>query len=242
MEKNIVEICGGKLLCDSRVLAEKFGKQHKNVLQKIDKLKRDLENLTAETLTVRKVKFPLSFEEKEHLSSRGQTYRYVRMNKPAYSLLVMEFSGKKAFKTKLLFNDAFYQMEQALLRQDNLEWKGTREQGKQIRLELTDEIKIFVEYAVNQGSKSAHRYYGNISKMQYVALGWIAYNEKVSKDFRDTLDSMDLNHLLAAENVARKALLEGMDKELHYKDIFQLAKSTVMQLADIMVIKPRIAA
>lgn len=238
MEKGLVENYGGELLCDSRDIAKKFKKQHKHVLEKIDKLKRDLENLGVEVSTTKKIKFPLLFEEKTHLV-KGQNYRFVRMNKPAYSLLVMEFSGKKAFGTKLLFNDAFYQMEQALLRQKNLEWRGAREQGKQIRIELTDRIKDFVDYAIAQGSQNAHKYYITITKMQYKALGLIEKNEKISKDFRGMLDMMDLNHLLAAENVARKALLEGMEQELHYKDIFQLAKTNVLQLADIMVIKPR---
>jgi Rha family phage regulatory protein len=150
MTKELVEIQKNKILCDSRIVAEKFGKQHKNVLQKIDKLRRDLENLTAENLATKKIKSPLLFEEKTYLS-RGQTYKYVKMNKPAYTLLVMGFSGKKAFKTKFTFNDAFYQMEQILLRQSNLEWQREREQGKAIRIELTDEIKTFINYATKQG-------------------------------------------------------------------------------------------
>lgn len=241
MKKNLVKVYRGSVLCDSRIIAEKFKKQHKHVLGKIDKLRLNLENLTAQGVTVQKIKFPLLFEEKKYLS-RGQTYRYIEMNKPAFSLLVMEFSGSRAFNTKLLFNDAFYQMEQALLRQDNLEWKGTREQGKQIRQNLTDEIKTFVDYAIAQGSQNASKYYILITKMQYKALKLIEKNEKIDKNFRNTLDMMDLNHLIAAENVARKALMDGIAQELHYKDIFQLAKANVLQLANIMVIKPQIIA
>jgi len=47
---------------------------------------------------------------------------------------------------------------------------------------------------------------------------------------------MDLHNLLSAEQVARKALLDGMNTKLHYKDIYQLAKQRVFQLADIMII------
>jgi len=36
--------------------------------------------------------------------------------------------------------------------------------------------------------------------------------------------------------VARKALMDGIEQGLHYKDIYQLAKQRVFQLADIMVI------
>lgn len=245
MDKDLVQIQGQLILTNSQIVAEKFGKNHQYVLQKIDKLKAELFDLRCKkpcTLnSSEKHKIIKIFKEKTRFY-RGQNFRYVEMNRPAFSLLCMRFSGKKALEWQDKFNDAFYQMEQVLLQQSNLEWKGTREQGKQIRLDLTDEIKTFVEYATEQGSKSAHRYYSNITKMEYVALGWIAYNEKVSDDFRNTLNSMDLNHLLAAENTARKALIEGMEQKLHYKDIFQLAKANVIQLADIMVIKPKITA
>ena len=134
------------------------------------------------------------------------------------------------------FNLAFYQMEQALLRQNNLEWKQEREQGKEIRLALTDEIKTFIDYATANGSENAQYYYTTITKMQYKALGLIENNEKINKDFRNTLDIMDLHNLISSEQVARKALLEGVEQKLHYKDIFQLAKQRVLQFADIILI------
>ena len=238
MENKLVITRKEEVFCDSRIIAKKFSKQHQNVLKKIDKLRTDLTILDGQNKPTNRKTIEV-FKEKKHFY-RGQDFRFFEMNKPAYSLLVMGFTGNKALKTKRAFNDAFYQMEQILLRQDNLEWKGTREQGKQIRIELTDEIKTFVNYAIAQGSKNASKYYITITKMQYKALGLIEKNEKINKDFRNTLDSMDLNHLLAAENVARKALINGIEQELHYKDIFQLAKKNVMQLADIMIITPRI--
>jgi len=235
MKNELVEAKRGEILCDSRTVAKKFSKQHKHVLEKIDKIKKDLKNLTDETSATKKIKFPLLFTEKTYLS-RGQTYKYIEMNKPAYTLLVMEFSGKKSFQIKMLFNDAFYQMEQALLRQSNLEWKQEREQGKQIRIVLTDEIKIFVDYAISQGSQNAKRYYTTITQMNYKALGLIEASEKIDKQFRNTLDIMDLHNLLSAEMIARKALLSGINQKLHYKDIFQLAKQRVLQFADIILI------
>lgn len=238
MENELVHSKKEEIFCDSRTIAEKFGKQHKNVLQKIDNLLADLEKLVAENQAVKKSNYPLLFIEKTH-AYRGKAFRYVEMNKPAFSLLVMKFSGRKALRWQTRFNAAFYEMEQALLRQSNLEWQREREQGKQIRLSLTDEIKTFVEYAANQGSKNAKTYYVTITKLQYKALGLIEKNEKIDKQFRNTLDAMELNSLLSAERTARKALLDGMEQELHYKDIYQLAKQRVFQLADIMVIDTR---
>ena len=127
-------------------------------------------------------------------------------------------------------------MERRLLNQNNLEWKQEREQGKQIRLEFTDEIKTFVDYATAQGSQNAQRYYANFTKMNYKALGLIEKNEKIDKQFRNLLDRMDLHNLVTAEYHAKSALLEGMERELHYKDIYQFAKQRVIKLADVLLL------
>ena len=228
MENNLVVLKGQEILCDSRVVADKFGKKHAYAADVIKKLISDFKGQPTRPLC------------REKLSEyKGQEYTYYEMDKKFFTHLAMRFKGKKAFEWQIKFIDAFFQMEQELLKRSNLEWKTNRNQGKQIHLNLTDEIKLFIEYAKKQGGTptGCDRYYSNITKMEYVALGFIEQNEKVSKDFRNTLDLMELNHLIAAECVARKAIMEGMAQELHYKDIFQLAKIEATKLADIMVIK-----
>ena len=51
------------------------------------------------------------------------------------------------------------------------------------------------------------------------------------------MDVMDLHNLLSSEVIARKALMDGIDKKLHYKDIFQLAKQRVIQYAGLVLIR-----
>jgi len=104
---DLVKICRGNIFCDSRMIAEKFGKDHKNVLQKIDKLK-------AECLEIEH-----DFKEKTRVY-RGQNLRYYELNKHAFSLVSMSFTGKKALVWRRLFNNAFYLMEQELLRQKDI--------------------------------------------------------------------------------------------------------------------------
>lgn len=452
MKNELVHSWKSEVYCDSRTIAEEFNKQHQHILRKIDQLRTELANLDHQNGTPKNDVIEI-FKERTHFY-RGQNFRFFDMNRPAFSLLVMGLTGKKALKKKRAFNSAFYLMEQALLRQGNLEWQREREQGKQIRLELTDEIKAFIDYAISQGSKNADKYlqeikegkklrfikdlgmkklpnseqkkrywlmqclscgeeveceannvkrgikscknckakkhglgdtrlyrihsamkqrcynsknthfkyYGekgitickewkndfvaffmwavengyndyktidrennngnyepincrwvtkntqsqntakfcnntsgfrgvslhvssglwhaaiqgnnkrislgyfnspyeaglkydqyvldnnlehtlNILKrprLQYKALKLIEKNEKIDKQFRNTLDIMDLHNLLSAEQVARKALIDGIEQKLHYKDIYQLAKQRVFQLADIMIIKPKL--
>ncbi len=68
--------------------------------------------------------------------------------------------------------------------------------------------------------------------MEYKALELIAKNEKVSKNFRDTLDAMQLSFLVTAEQVAKSAIQQGMDDGLHYKDIYQFSKEKVCYFAE----------
>lgn len=448
MENKLVKSYRQEIYADSRMIAEKFKKNHQNVLRKIDNLISALEKEVAQN-GVTKNRSELIFKEKTR-PYKGQDFRYVELNRSAFTILVMGFTGAGSLKWKLEFEYAFCQMEKTLLQQSNSEWLTVREHGKEIRLNLVDEIKIFVDYAMKQGSKSANKYYMNIEKkglqfvkdlgikklpkseqkkrywlmkcldcnkefeceaqnvkngikscrecggkthglsgtrlyrihsamkqrcynpknthfkyyggkgitvcnewknnfmdfyswamnnnytdfneidringngnynpvncrwatkdtqlqntkkycnntsgfrgvslhavsglwnvsiqshkkrvslgyfsspheaalaydqyvidnnlehtlnilkkpkMQYKALLLVEKNEKVSKDFRNMLNLMDLNHLIAAESVARKALITGMEQELHYKDCFQLAKKNVIDLANIMVIK-----
>lgn len=238
MSENLVVMDGEIILCDSRIVADKFEKKHAYIVDVIKKLIADFDKIKGRNSR-------LLIREKEG-AYRGKKYIYYEMDKKFFVHLAMRFRGEKAFEWQGRFIDAFFQMEQELLRQKvqqkNIEWQREREQGKTIRLDLTGVVQAFIQYSKAQGAseKGANNYYSNITKMEYKALGLIERNEKINANFRNTLNIMDLYSLLSAERVARKTLLEGMDQELHYKDIFQLAKQNVMQLADIMIIKPRI--
>lgn len=222
---DLVIVHGKKILCDSRIVADRFGKKHAFIIRIINKLINDFKGDPKSPLILKK--------EDEY---RGKKYIYYEMDKEFFTHLMMRFKGKKAFEWQCAFVKAFFQMEQALLRQSNLEWQREREQGKQIRLDLADEIKEFIEYATTNGSQNAKNYYATITKMQYKALGLIEKNEKINKTFRNTLDLMDLHNLISSEQIARKALIEGMGRNLHYKDIYQLAKQRVLKFADIILI------
>jgi len=147
-------------------------------------------------------------------------------------------------KKSLLYNvqnefiNAFEMMEEIILRQEvnknNLEWNKSREQGKQIRLETTDTIKEFVEYATNQGSKKASMYYKHFTKVEYKALGFI---EQAKPNLRDTLDLMQLHQLILAEDLTRRCIRKYMEESLHYKEIYILVKQDIENFAKTLMLK-----
>lgn len=220
---DIVTIVNNKPMTTSLLIAEKFGKPHRDIMRTI----RNTTSELPEDFTMR------NFAHSEFINDRGRTYNQFEMTRDGFAIIVMGLTGKEALKWKVKFIAAFNAMESELLRkQDSIEWKQARIQSKDVRRSVTDTIADFVKYAEVQGSRSASMYYANITKMEYKALELIAKNEKVSKGFRDTLDVIDLSFLSAAEQVAKAAINQGMEQELHYKDIYQMAKARVCSYAE----------
>jgi len=210
----------GKPMVSSELVAKKFEKTHRKVM-------RDIENLHCSDRFKGANYGPCKFTNK-----MNRTYDGYMMTRDGFSFLCMGFTGEKAGAWKEAYINAFNAMEKTLLKKnDAIEWKQARLQGKETRKQVADTIKDFVEYATSQGSKSAKRYYGNITTMEYKALEMIEKNQKVPKGFRDTLDIMDLSFLNTAEQLARASLKEGMDSGMHYKEIYILAKDRVLSYA-----------
>lgn len=229
--KGLVELKKGKPVTTSLKFAEEFDISHSEVLRKI-------RNLTKE--------FPIvkdQFLEDIFKNDRNREYPFYWITRDGYMTFIMEVhaKGKKSrellFEKKQLFIKAFNKMEEELLKiqtnKSNIEWNKAREQGKQIRLELTDVIKDFVDYAISQGSKNAKRYYGNITKMQYKALRFV--QEKKPK-LRNLLDVLETNQLILAEDLCKRQLKIYMDEKLHYKEIYILVKLDIEKFSKSLMI------
>jgi hypothetical protein len=168
-------------------------------------------------------------------TAKNQTYQEYVITEAGAMRLVMGFTGSKAAAVKEQFIRAFQEMQAALAKNiDGVEWKRARSQGKSIRLELADVISQFVEYAQGMGSQNASRYYANITKMEYKALALLEQGAKVGPNFRDTLDGMQLAHLMVGEGIARRAIAKGMAEKMHYKDIYTVAKTEVEKFAGVV--------
>ena len=89
-------------LTNSLLVAEKFGKEHKHVLDSIRKLTEGCAEISADPM----------FQEVTYVNEQnGQSYPMFLMNRDGFSLLVMGFNGKKAMQFKLEYIKAFNQME-----------------------------------------------------------------------------------------------------------------------------------
>lgn len=219
----LVEIENGMVFTTSNKIAEEFGIMHKHILEKID-------SFTDEISTV---KFNEMYREFEYTNSRNRKYKSYKINRDGYMFLVMNIANKKANDKKLKFIEAFNLMEKTILNNINQEWVTTREQGKAIRRVETDTIKEFTEYAKNQGSKSAQFYYKHYTSATYKALQLL---ENKKPKTRETLDLLELHQLLLAEDIVTKTIKREMEKQEHYKVIFEKCKVALENFANSVMI------
>lgn len=97
----LVKIKNNQVVVSSRQVAEKFGKEHRNVLASIREI------LVAENSAAR------FYQETTH-EYRGQKFPEYLMNRDGFTLLAMGFTGKDALQWKMKYIAAFNEMEAKL--------------------------------------------------------------------------------------------------------------------------------
>lgn len=97
-----------QILTNSLLVAEKFGKDHKNVV-------RNIRSIIGGML---KIEYTQLFVESVYVHPQnGQEYPMFIMNRDGFTLLAMGFTGEKALQFKLEYINAFNKMEKILKEQ-----------------------------------------------------------------------------------------------------------------------------
>jgi|GEM_PF-1201673 len=102
--ENLVTLEGKQALTTSLKVAETFGKEHKNVL-------RDIQGVIQEIDAIEQ-KGRLKFEPSLYVNSQNKEMPMYLLNKNAFTLLVMGYTGTKAMQFKLDYLEAFENMEE----------------------------------------------------------------------------------------------------------------------------------
>jgi Rha family phage regulatory protein len=117
-----VALYGGKPTTTSQDVATYFGKEHRNVIRSIRELIQQIAasgpQLNSEPGYPQPERDPapatLNFELVELPDEQGQMRTAYRMDRDAFTLLAMGFTGKVALKFKLAYIEAFNRMEERL--------------------------------------------------------------------------------------------------------------------------------
>lgn len=211
-------------LTSTKVIEHYTKVKHQNILQLFRRHEKSIKKFGV-------IMFETWKPNKGSKGGRPETFYYLNEEQFTFFIMLMGNSEKVVdFKIKL--NKQFHQYRKYILEQKtmkaNQEYIETRGKSKIGRKQETDVIKIFIEYAKKQGSKSADKYYMIFSKMENSA--FFILKEKF-KNVREILNITQLSKIIIADMVVKQAIIEGIEQEMFYKDIFQLAKKRVVQMA-----------
>ncbi|EAK0311134.1 Rha family transcriptional regulator [Campylobacter coli] len=199
-----------QVTCTSLSVAEVFNKNHKNIIRKINEFPKD--NFTK-----------LNFEPSKYIDSTGRVLPCYKITRDAFSLLVMGFTGEKAYKWKIEFIKAFNEMEKRLR---NIEYEkhdklafhqslGYKSQLKQQKQKYENEIKA-LKYDLEQ-SKNNFK-----DKLNCILAknGLYAFDFKTFKNYALKLEKM-LKDLKDDENKENKLLLRMQNDFLECLELYK---------------------
>ena len=215
-EISILEV-GSELRTDSRLLAKFLDHRHRTILENVDKylpLFSEIGRVPFETGTIQ-------------TAGGEQKQRYALLNESqCYFLLTLMRNNDRVVEAKLQLVKAFEDARRQLAQRD-----AARIEGKKARLAETEAIKTLIEYASAKGSGSPDKYYLNITNMTNKFLG-------IKSGERPMLSADKLKQVAAVETVVDIAIRDGVKANLHYKEIYRLAKDRVNSLGVALGLKP----
>ncbi|EOI5271901.1 Rha family transcriptional regulator [Campylobacter coli] len=179
-----------QVTCTSLSVAEVFNKNHKNIIRKINEFPKD--NFTK-----------LNFEPSKYIDSTGRVLPCYKITRDGFSLLVMGFTGEKAYKWKLAFINAFNEMEKRLKnikaeQMQKLAFRqslGYKSQLKQQKLKYENEIKALKYDLEHKNELSLKRKLSNEELLEL---------RKILAHDYDILCMKEWEFSLFAESISRK--------------------------------------
>ncbi|WP_157142177.1 Rha family transcriptional regulator [Campylobacter coli] len=187
-----------------------FNKRHDNIIAKIETFPKD-------SFT------DLNFKASKYIDSTGRILPCYNLTRDGFSLLVMGFTGEKAYKWKIEFIKAFNEMEKRLRnieyeKHDKLAFRqslGYKSQLKQQKQKYENEIKA-LKYDLEQ-SKNNFK-----DKLNCILAknGLYAFDFKTFKNYALKLEKM-LKDLKDDENKENKLLLRMQNDFLECLELYK---------------------
>jgi len=234
--KDLIEYIENDFYVGTWKLSKLFKAEHRSLKMLVKKYREDFEEVGEIGIKSRPINDILNVRKRK---GRGRRIEEFLLNEPQATYLIILLRNQdivRKFK-KYLTKEFFKQRKllgKLLMKKQNAEWLAKREEGKIERRVETDVIKNFVEYAKAQGSKNADKYYMVISKMENQSLFHLDYLSQKYPNIRDIAEGFQLDSLKMADRIVAKAIKEGMEESLNYKDIYLKARDNVNQFAAVL--------
>lgn len=219
-----------KVLVSSRIIAEKFEKEHAEVIYAIEgrtgsngRIKN--KGLISEIDGISQVS--RYFIKSSYKDSMNRIQVEYLLTRDGFSLLVMGFTGQRALEWKLKYIEAFNAMEAFIREKQSAEWQQARITGKQVRRDETDVILTkLIPHAEFQGSKNVGKLYMAYSKLVNMTLG-------IEAGQRESLPLAYVDAIKFLERAIENIISIEVDKGTHYKEIYQICKAKCQIIKDL---------
>ncbi|EAK0763539.1 Rha family transcriptional regulator [Campylobacter jejuni] len=205
-----LEVANDQVTTTSLDIAAVFNKRHDNIIAKIETFPKD-------SFT------DLNFKASKYIDSTGRILPCYKITRDGFSLLVMGFTGEKAYKWKIEFIKAFNEMEKRLRnieyeKHDKLAFRqslGYKSQLAQQKEKYENEIKA-LKYDLEQ-SKNNFK-----DKLNCILAknGLYAFDFKTFKNYALKLEKM-LKDLKDDENKENKLLLRMQNDFLECLELYK---------------------
>jgi phage regulator Rha-like protein len=220
---SLIEVKGKKLLASTLTIAAGVEIEHRAVMALVNKYHIELDEFGLLTFEMLK-------------ATGGRPIKYVWLNEEqATFLITLMKNSKVVVQFKKTLTKEFYRMRTALsniaVNQKNEEWIEKRKRGKASRLEETNAIKRYVDYAKSHGSKNAEKYYMTISKMENKALFFL---EQKFPNVRDVLEGHQLETIANADRIVARQLEQCVEDGKPYKEGYVMAKMAIESFSQLI--------
>lgn len=165
----------------SLILAEAFGKQHKNVIQVISSKINSAEN---------SAQYKKMFAESTYTDKSGKQNKMYYLNRDGFTFIAMGFTGRKADEFKLKYIEAFNRMEQVLKEQQATPFKLPQNYHEAL-LQLAEQVEI------NEANQPKVDYYD-----EFLSNKGLITTTLIAKQYG--MSAVELNKFLHAKGVIYK--------------------------------------
>ena len=166
----------------------------------------------------------ISLKRHDAPSSEGvherEVFRDIRVyNEIGFNFFISRSNTKRGLDHLLTILEDYHQLKNQRSKNKSLEWQQAREESKKQRRTLMDTVKLFVEYAKENGSKHAETYHMNVNrKINKILFG--VKTRETPDNFVDHLNEDELKIFSIVSRRIEAYFLANMAKGVYYKDIF----------------------
>ena len=219
--KHLVRTEKNKVITDTLIIAEGVGNHHKNVMALLNNHKHTKTLTTFETAKVSNGGRPVEFAI---LNETQATFLVTLMKN---SEIVVKFKEELSIQ----FVKRRQVIQQIISQQKDPNWMDVRKDGKVIIKQKSAVIEEFIKYCLDNGSTNAKNYHSNFARMENKAM--FIFEQKYP-NMREVLTIKQMMQVATGDDIIEKAIKEGMEKEMYYKDIFKLAKDRIIKYVEII--------